>query len=102
MLPAVPLEQVVRRHRRDLLDRAFGMVEETPPTTTPGTPMSEISKSSLLFSLGSFHSVVAQFEKLGRCAPPPSLSELVHSDAYMVALGLSRRKEVRIFSMKTQ
>lgn len=38
---------------------------------------------------------MARFYKLSRCTVPSGVSELVHGDAYLVALGLSRMQEVR-------
>ena len=88
-------EQVVRQHRRDLVDHALGLMEALPPTT-PGSP-SETLRPSPLVSVDAFRAGVAQFEELSRSTPPRQVSELIYSDAYMMALGSTRQRGVRIW-----
>ncbi|CAM9979515.1 unnamed protein product [Ascophyllum nodosum] len=81
---------VVRQHRRDLVDHALGLMEALPPTT-PGSP-SETLRPSPLVSVDAFRAGVAQFEELSRSTPPRQVSELIYSDAYMMALGSTRQR----------
>lgn len=54
-----------------------------------------VTLQSPLASIDGFRVPVAQFENLSGCAPPQGISDLVYGDAFLVALGLSRRPEVR-------
>lgn len=87
------LEQVVRRHRRTLVDRALGSAPSYLSSASPTT--AETSISSPLVSSDGFHTVVKRFEKLCGFTAPREVSELIYGDAYLVALGLSRRREVK-------
>lgn len=85
-------EQVVRRHRRSLVDRALGVVPAF--SSAVSIAPTETAAASPLVSLDGFRAVVTRFEKLSRSALPRGVSDLVYGDAYLVALAISRHKEV--------
>ncbi len=90
--------QVVRQHRRSLVDRALGSLVPGPSpaaSTTAALDTAAAAIPSPLVSVDGFRGVMTRFEKLSRSAPPKGVSELVYGDAYLVALSLSRRQEVR-------
>lgn len=94
------MRQVVRQHRRSLVDRALGQVVPGPSSSTSVTAAPNTSAAAMpspLVSVDGFRVVMTRFEKLSRSAPPKGVSELVYGDAYLVALILSRRREVRAY-----
>lgn len=89
---------MVRQHRRSLVDRALGQVVPTPSSSVSATAAADTSAAAIpspLVSSDGFRVVMTRFEKLSRSAPPKGVSDLVYGDAYMTALSLSRRREVR-------
>lgn len=93
--------QVVRQHRRSLVDRALGSLVPGPSSAAPTTAASNTAATAMpspLVSVDGFRGVMTRFEKLSRSAPPKGVSELVYGDAYLVALSLSRRREVSFAS----
>lgn len=92
------MRQVVRQHRRSLVDRALGQAAPAAPTKSPPSHAHVVDADAIpspLVSLDGFRLVTTRFEKLARSTLPKGVSELVYGDAYVVALGLSRRREVR-------
>lgn len=87
--------QVVRQHRRSLVDRALGQLVPGASSATSATDTAAAAMPSPLVSVDGFRVAMTRFEKLSRSAPPRGVSELVYGDAYLVALSLSRRGEVR-------
>lgn len=67
-----------------------------PALATPASPTpSDDAMRSILESVDGFRTATARFEKLSGSTPPRGVSELVYNDAYLQALAMSRRQEVR-------
>lgn len=77
------------------MDRALGQLVPGAPSTTSTTDAAAAAMPSPLASVDGFRVVMTRFEKLSRSSLPRGVSELVYGDAYLVALSLSRRREVR-------
>lgn len=94
----LPMSQVVRQHRRSLVDRALGQIAPAPSSAASaaaGQDSAQAVSSSPLVSVDGFRVVTTRLENLSRSAPPRGVADLVYVDAYMVASSLSRRPEVR-------
>lgn len=76
------------------MDRALGQLVPGAPATTSVIDAGAAAVPSSLESVDGFRVVMTRFEKLSRSALPKGVSELIYGDAYLVALSLSRQREV--------